>query len=152
MKTVTSWRLLIAFGTVAACLVASRGETQDPTYKPTFGVVDLKADFMPDPFKKELEAGGPIQTKNGGLTAWVAKEPDVTLNYTAGGLPLTFHAESKADTTLLILLPDGTWVADDDSGGMLDPMIKLAKPQTGRYQIWVGTISERPCQGYSFNH
>jgi hypothetical protein len=105
--------------------------------------VELKTGFLPDPYKKELEAGGPIQTKNGGLVAWVAKEPDFQLDFTAGTAALTIRAESKEDTTLLVLLPDGTWVADDDSGGYPNPQLKFAKPQSGRYFIWVGTIKKK---------
>ena len=76
------------------------------------------------------------------VTAWVAKAPDFRLNYTAGKFALTIYAESKADTTLLINLPDGKWVADDDSGGNLNPLVKFDKPQSGQYDIWVGTFGK----------
>ena len=59
-----------------------------------------------------------------------------------GAFTLTIYAESKADTTLLINLPDGTWIADDDSGGNLNPLLKFANPQSGQYDIWVGTIGK----------
>src|SRR5262249_10116739 len=36
---------------------------------------------------------------------------------------------SKGDVTLLIYLPDGTWVADDDSGGGLNPMLNFKAPR-----------------------
>ena len=39
-------------------------------------------------------------------------------------------------------LPDGTWIADDDSGGKLNPLIKLEKPKSGQYDIWVGSFKE----------
>jgi hypothetical protein len=122
---------------------ADRAVTQDKDLEPTFGAVKLKAGFSPDPFVKKLEAGGEIQTKLGGVTAWVAKAPDFKLFYEAGKFPLSIHVESAADTTLLINLPDGSWVADDDSGGMLNPLVRFAKPQTGRYDIWVGTITNK---------
>src|SRR5207247_1663475 len=61
---------------------------------------------------------------------------------TAGNAPLAFRVESVGDTTLLINLPDGAWLADDDSGGGLDPLIRLAKPTTGRYDIYVGTFNK----------
>jgi hypothetical protein len=125
-----------------ACLWVGLAAAQDPNLPPTFGSVTLRAGFLPDPYKKDLVAGGPIQTKLGGVTAWVAKAPDFVLNYTAGQFALTIHADSKADTTLLINLPDGTWVADDDSGGGLNPLLKFAKPQSGRYDIYVGTFNK----------
>ena len=124
------------------CLCVNRAETQDPNLKPTFGKVDLKAGFPNDPYEVKLTAGGDIQTKLGGVTAWVAKAPDFRLNYTAGKFNLTIYAESKADTTLLINLPDGKWIADDDSGGNLNPLIKIENPKSGQYDIWVGTFGK----------
>ena len=73
---------------------------------------------------------------------WITDAPDFRLNYTAGNLPLTFYVRSKADTTLLINLPDGTTIADDDSDGNLNPVLKLSRPRSGEYDIWVGTITQ----------
>ena len=114
----------------------------DPKLNPTFGTAVLKAGFQPDPLAKDLEAGGELQTNLGGVQANVAKAPDFRLEYTAGKYPLSFTVRSKGDTTLLINLPNGTWVADDDSGGGLDPLIQIAQPQSGRYDIYVGTIGK----------
>jgi hypothetical protein len=97
---------------------------------------------LPDPFTKELVAGGPIATTLGGVRAKVAKPPDFRLVYEAGKYALTIRAESTADTTLLINLPDSTWVADDDSGGNYNPKLTFAKPQSGQYDIWVGTYQD----------
>jgi hypothetical protein len=88
-----------------------------------------------------VSAGGSKQVTVGGVKMWVGYAPDFSLNYTAGNLPLTFYVRSKADTTLLINLPDGTWMADDDSDGNLNPVLKLARPRSGRYDIWVGTLT-----------
>ncbi len=122
-------------------LVRDHGWNTGCVLKPTYGTVDLKAGFTPDPFVKKVEAGGDVRTDKGGVTAWVAKAPDFRLNYTAGNFALTIYAESDADTTLLINLPDGKWVANDDGPGTgLNPLLKFAKPQSGQYDIWVGTV------------
>ncbi len=109
MKTVKSSRLIICFATagVLACLLADPAMPQDSSLKPTFGSVELTSGFVPDPFTKELIAGGKIQSKIGNVNAWVARAPDFQLDYTAGDLPLTIRAKSEEDTTLLIFLPDG---------------------------------------------
>src|SRR5262249_3443848 len=125
---------------VVVALCAGRAATQNRELDPTYGSVQLKAGFLPDPFQKQLTAGGPIQTNLGGVSAFTADAPDFKLFYQAGNFPLTIYAESRSDTTLLINLPDGNWVADDDSGGNLNPLIRFAKPQSGRYDIWVGTF------------
>jgi hypothetical protein len=123
-----------------AFLCTGRADTQDRSLKPTFGSVELRSGFLPDPYVKNVIAGGSIQTDLGGVKSNVANAPDFKLYYTAGSLPLTIYVESAADTTLLINLPDGTWVADDDSGGNLNPLLKFNNPQSGRYDIWVGTF------------
>jgi len=135
--------LTLAMAGAAVALFAGHAATQDPTLDPTYGSVKLKAGFMPDPYEKKVVAGGPIKTNLGGVSAFVAKAPDFQLEYTAGKLPLTIHVEAEADTTLLINLPDGTWVANDDQAkGNLNPLLKFAKPQSGRYDIWVGTFGK----------
>jgi len=130
--------VLVALAGIGAAYVAA----QNPSLAPTFGSVTLNSGFLPDPVVRNVVAGGTIQTNLGGVNTHVANAPDFRLYYTAGKLPLTIHVESAADTTLLINLPDGTWVADDDSGGNLNPLLKFARPQSGRYDIYVGTFAK----------
>jgi hypothetical protein len=112
----------------------------DPSLSPTYGSVTLSNGFSPDPFVKSLQAGGSIRTSLGGVNSYVARAPDFRLHYTAGSFPLTFSAESSSDTTLLINLPDGSWVANDDGGAGLNPLLRLSSPRSGRYDIYVGTV------------
>lgn len=136
-------KLLSHAGALAlcACVGAGGAAAQDVDLKPTFGARELRSGFTPDPFVVKLEAGGPIKSNLGGVNAYVAKPPDFRLVYQAGNLPLTIRVESSADTTLLVNLPDGTWIADDDSGGKLNPLIRIPQPRSGRYEIWVGTVA-----------
>jgi hypothetical protein len=135
----STWLAAVVVISLLACSRAHAQGDPDPNLKPTFGAVTLKAGFLPDPFTKDLQAGGDLKTNLGGVNAFVARAPDFSLNYTAGKYALTFHVKSVGDTTLLINLPDGSWIADDDSGGNLDPLIRIAKPTSGRYDIFVGT-------------
>ena len=128
-----------------ALFAAGRASAQgppNPNLPATYGAIKLKAGFTPDPVTKELQAGGEVRTKLGGVQSHVAMAPDFSVDYTAGKFPLVFRVKSVGDTTLLINLPDGTWVADDDSGGGLDPMIRIAQPKSGRYDIYVGTFQK----------
>ena len=127
-----------------AVLTAGRVDAQpNPSLPPNFGTITLKMGFTPDPFVKKLTAGGNIVTKLGGVKSHVTAAPDFKLHYTAGNVfPLTFHVKSQGDTTLLINLPDGSWIANDDGGKGLNPRIRLARPQSGRYDIWVGTYGK----------
>jgi hypothetical protein len=134
---------LALFATVVAALALLFGSTtsaQDPNLPPSYGAVTLRAGFLPDPVVVNVVAGGPIHTNLGGVSAYVARNPDFRVYYTAGRYPLTFYVRSASDTTLLINMPNGTWVADDDSDGSLNPAIRLPNPPSGRYDIWVGTF------------
>lgn len=147
MRTLAVRRRVLGSGMVlaAVCWGAAGAMAQDPNQKPNYGAVALQAGFEPDPFVKPLVAGGPIATRLGGVQAFVARVPDFQLVYTAGKYVLTIHVESAADTTLLIHLPDGSWVANDDGPNTRrNPLLKFTKPPSGRYDIWVGTYGKAP--------
>ncbi|MBX9728860.1 MAG: hypothetical protein K2X31_08135, partial [Sphingopyxis sp.] len=65
--------------------------------------------------------------------------PDFEVTYSAGSLPLIFRTQSARDTTLVINGPDGAWYCDDDGGDGLNAYVRFDKPNSGTYDIWVGT-------------
>ena len=137
----STFRTLMAGLALAFAGVSMGANYQDADLKPTYGSVKLKSGFKDDPYVKDLEAGGPLKQGKGRVPAYIGKEPDFILEYEAGKYALTIYAESSADTTLLIKLPDGTWVANDDGPGTgNNPLLRFQKPQSGKYTIWVGTI------------
>ncbi len=111
----------------------------EPSLDPTFGSVALKAGFKPDPFKKEVSAGGSISTNLGGVNANISKAPEFRLDYTAGKASLTFEVSSKGETTLLIRQPNDKWIANGDG---VRGQIVLKEPQSGSYDIYVGTVGK----------
>jgi hypothetical protein len=64
----------------------------------------------------------------------------VLIQYWAGDNPLLIYAISEADTTLVVLSPDGLWYCDDDTDGH-NPVLEFNFPLSGDYNIWVGTYS-----------
>jgi large exoprotein involved in heme utilization and adhesion len=109
-----------------------------------YATVDLRAGFLPDPREVRVEAGGELDaaTLGGDCVGWIdATRADVTLNYTAGNFPLIFLAESRADTTLAVRAPDGTWLCNDDFQG-LNPGIVIQRPASGEYRVWIGTYNQ----------
>lgn len=127
------------FAGVIALFVVVVGPTsfaQDPNMPPTYGTVFLREGFMPDPYSVNVVAGGPIHTTLGGVSAYVGRAPDFRVHYTAGRSTLSFYVSSSADPTLLINLPDGSWVAVP---GNLS--YRLPNAPSGQYDIWVGTIT-----------
>lgn len=108
-----------------------------------YGNVVLSAGFQPDPFSMSLDAGGQDDAGRligGACTGFInGAAPDVELSYSAGSFPLTIAVDSFADTTLVINLPDGSWFCVDDSTNQ-NPVAFFAVPQSGVYDIWVGTF------------
>ena len=135
--------VLLGMG-VVAFTVAGSLRAQDVNGKANYGDKELKSGFTPDPFLVKVEAGGAVEVDKGGFKQFVSKSPDLRLLFTAGnqGFPLIFRVDCPADTALLINTPDEQWIVDDDSGGNLNPLIKINNPKSGRYEIWVGTIEK----------
>lgn len=127
---------------LGAALLAGPVLAQNFNLPPAFGTLNLSAGFMPDPQLVDLTAGGDIPAARLGrdCAGTIANAPDVRLNYSAGGFPLYIFAVSNADTTLVVNLPDGSWICNDDFDG-LNPGIVLQRPPSGQYDIWVGVFA-----------
>lgn len=131
----------------AAVVVASAGVAAAQNWQgaPTYGSVRLAAGFQPDPYNVPVVAGGPInssQTLGGACPGFIANNPDFDLYWTAGGtgLPLVISANSSTDTTLVVRTPSGQWLCEDDGGfSGMNPGMRIDNPQSGLYDIWVGT-------------
>ncbi len=116
-----------------------------------FGNQVLDSGFTPDPVVVDVTAGGRVDanvatadgvTATGYCTGYVSREPTVELTYEAGALPLYLAARGEEDLTLVVNGPDGAWHCDDDSGGDLNPELMFDSPQSGVYDIYVGTFSQ----------
>lgn len=119
-------------------------QTLDYSLDANYGSVELEAGFMPDPHRLELLAGGPVEAASGAdrsCRGYVSAAPDYELTYTAGELPLFISAYAGGDPTLVINTPSGEWVCNDDQIGF-NPGIAFDNPESGVYDIWVGTYLE----------
>ena len=116
--------------------------TPDASLTATYGEINLRSGFTPDPRRVSLRAGGPVPASNAsaGCSGSIARAPDYQITYTAGRQPLIVRTESTTDTTLVINDPDGVWHCDDDSRGDGNAEVNLDKPSSGVYDIWVGTF------------
>lgn len=112
---------------------------------PTYGSHDLASGFEPDPFTVKVVAGGDVDASEylSSCSGFVARTPDVRINYTAGSqYPLIIGAISESDTTLVVIPPEQTMNCDDDSWGDGDPIMTFKRPQSGIYLIWVGASAQ----------
>ncbi|MEO5707662.1 MAG: hypothetical protein ABIT10_05670 [Alteraurantiacibacter sp.] len=132
------------FAFAAAALAAALpAAAQDLSARPTYEAVTLNSGFANDPYNVSVQSGGSIDSSGIGspCTGFIASAPDVRLNYQSGSLPLYLSTTSDADTTLIVNAPDGQWYCDDDTGEGLNPLVVFAKPQSGQYDIWIGTYA-----------
>lgn len=133
----------IAAAAVAA--LATPALAQDFSAPPTYGSVNLNAGFTPDPYTVRITSGGARRAANvsSNCRGWIANAPDYSVYYVAGStFDLTIGATSESDTTLVVNGPSGNWYCDDDSGEGLNPSLTFGNPQSGRYDIWVGSYRE----------
>lgn len=139
-------RIIGAVALVAAIVVAPQMVlAQDASLKANFGSVSLNNGFTPDPHRVSITAGGSIDAYEDtplpeACVGMISDAPDYEVSYSAGSLPLVFRTLSSVDTTLIINGPDGSWSCDDDSYGDLDAEVRFNRPQSGTYDVWVGTF------------
>ncbi len=132
-------------------------EGPDFSLEPAYGSTELVSGFQPDPHTVNIQAGGDLDAASTGVPTClghIARAPDYRVNWTAGSgqLPLVFSVSSEADTTLVINDASGNWLCDDDGGNNgLNPAITIANPQSGQYDVWVGTYSEGDLQPSTLN-
>lgn len=140
----------LAAGALVAGLFTGLTAAQDYSQPPSYGSVALNAGFSPDPYTVSLQSGGAIDASSrlgGACNGYIANAPDFRINYSAGStFPLIISVDANADTTLVINGPDGNWVCDDDGGDGLNPSVRFNSPQSGQYDVWVGTYASSSLQ------
>lgn len=135
-------RLSLTAGTMAA-LLAAPAAAQNTSLRSNYGDRTENSGFAPDPIVVDVTAGGSVNGGNvgNGCRGMISNAPDFEFTYTAGSFPLYFRSISGSDTTLIINGPDGRWYCDDDSLGNRNAEVAFRNPQSGVYDIWVGTFS-----------
>jgi hypothetical protein len=119
---------------------------QDDTIDTTSGAGYINAALpdYPDPLVTTMLSGGPVDasTLSAGCVGNIFNVPDAQIELTSR-LPLFrvyfTAAETSMDTTLVVQLPDGSFVCNDDFQGS-NPLVEIGEPQQGTYFVWVGTF------------
>jgi hypothetical protein len=150
MHPIRHFALASSLLVAAAVAAASAASAQDFNQNPNYGTVTLREGFPNDPAVTSVSAGGNLNAErlDDSCRGFISNAPDVRLAYsTSGRLPLIISVESRADTTLVVNGPDGSWYCDDDGGvNGLNPAVRFDNPRSGRYEIWVGTYSSGSLQ------
>ena len=107
----------------------------DANATPTFGFIDLTGGST----SMDIQAGGPVDaaTVDAACNGFLAVVPDLTLQHPGGDLDIA--VTSEADTTLLLVGPDGAVSCNDDAVD-LNPGLSLPGAASGSYALFVGTF------------
>lgn len=117
-------------------------DTPDIAADPNFGDIELISGFSPDPYTREVVAGGSFNLSGMGYSGYISDAPDFDFYFTPGESfsSITITVESEEDTILLINTPKMEWLYNDDSTGM-NPSITISNPSDGLFNIWIGTYN-----------
>lgn len=113
------------------------------------GTVELQPGFTPDPVSRVgTAAGGPIDAHlwDDRCDGWIAQHPDAQLEVVRPFAELAIMVASEADTTLMVIGPDGEAHCSDDAEGH-DPLLR-ATLDAGVHRIWVGTTEPHESARY----
>ena len=134
--------LMLTIGAAGGAQAQACPSWNNPT---VFGSTTLNGGFLPDPYVRNLTAGGTVNLAactNGQWTGWVVTRPDFRLFYNGssptGRLTFALLSRSTVDPVLLINAPDGSWHFNDDYRGF-DSAIVFFNPMAGQYDIWTGS-------------
>lgn len=111
---------------------------------PNAGSMTLESGFQPDPQILTAYAGGSINATPLGLdcAGYITPAPDIRLNWSGSDGLLRIFFVGNGDATLVVRAPDGRFLCNDDSFGLLMPSIDLASAPAGTYLIWLGSIAD----------
>ncbi len=125
-----------------------------PNAPPSFGSANLRSGFMPDPHVLSGTAGGPVRGNSvggqGTCRGYLSPNPNHVLNSPTGFRNLRFVVNASSDTTLVVMLPDGRILCDDDGGSGTNPLLQTAAPP-GPIRVWVGTYSQSRAGQVAYN-
>ena len=146
MRTLTH-ALAGAFGLALAVTALTTMPAEEAAACPNFqggtpfGSVQLQEGFLPDPYTRNVTAGGSNNLQPClNVPGFVARQPDFRLFYTtSGNSRLTFRVSSAVDTVLLVNDPQGNWHYDDDGSGDMNGMLTFTSPSGGQWDVWIGT-------------
>jgi serine protease Do len=111
-----------------------------------FGTITLRSGFEPDPHITEGTSGAAAGNDIDALQidprcrGHITGTPDHLFVAGDDFSSLSIAARSDGDTTLVVRMPGGTFLCDDDGGSSRNPMVQGRFP-AGTYSIWVGSYS-----------
>lgn len=117
----------------------------DPGRDALYGETSLAAGFQPSPFSAQVVGGGRNRAADfiadERCRGFVSEAPDFSIHLSDAFDKIWFALHSPAAMTLLVNAADGSWHCSEDHLEA-DPSIGFSFPQSGLYDVWVGSADE----------
>ncbi|XBQ16740.1 MAG: hypothetical protein ABL308_02430 [Oceanicaulis sp.] len=124
-------------------ITANTGGSQgvDISLPARFGDVTLSGGFLPDPWTRQVTAGGPVDGDSIDSDCWgdFSAAPTVQLTYQGSGT-LYIYTSGSADTTIAVNDSFGTWRCNDDGASGTNAGVSISGSTSGVYDIYVGVF------------
>ncbi len=136
--------LLVTLTAGTALAQSDAGDAANPEPS-AYITLDLQAGFVLDPFLVSVNGGGEVDasTLDENCVGFINDAPVMKANWEGEAEFIDIFFYSDTDPTLVVQLPDGSYVcADDANENLLDPELTIEKPADGEYKIWVGSFEE----------
>ena len=145
LSVLQSKPILSAAISVAAVAAATAALSNDAS---TNDAVTLAANFQPDPYVIDgILAGGDVRSRCG--TGWIGDDPNLVLDYSAAGYPLTIAAmpSDSSNNLMLQVEQEGgsnevTLYCGDDEFSTINPAVTTEDAVSGIYRIWIGVYDQ----------
>lgn len=142
MRTIILLMLAMLLAVLGGSTALAQTDTGDDLAPAAFLTMNLKAGFPLDPFVASLNGGGEVDaaTLDETCVGFIAEAPSFTVNWEGEVEAFDIFYHSDFDPTLVLQLPDGSYLCNDDaSDNLLDPELTVEAPAAGQYNLWVGS-------------
>ena len=116
----------------------------EPERAPLYGEISLAPGFQPSPFTIQIVGGGRNRSADflaEAACGFVSEAPDFTVTLGEDFREIMLALYSRADMTLLVNAPDGSWHCGADQFGAYAG-VRFSHPLAGHYDVWVGSADE----------
>ena len=130
---------------MATAALAQDNAATDEDVPAAYITLNLDAGHPLDPFLVSVNGGGDVDaaTLSEECSGYVTADPTVTLNWSGEADFVEVFFYSDHDPVLVIQTPYGEFLCNDDANAqLLDPVVQIDAPATGRYSIWAGAANE----------
>jgi len=142
-----SWGTLALFTLAGPVAGIAHAQYVVPQAPPSYG----SANLLPNQrmmFQGMAGGGVTLSAVDGSCRGYAQPNPSHVLMVPPGSAMVRLAATSNIDTTLMVQMPDGRIICDDDGGDGLNPLLEIpAVP--GQIRVWVGSYSSSSGGPYS---